>query len=250
MSACKCEVPFINRVGRMPLKLSVQGSGFKNYFYGNLNTKSEPISLDLTGLKPFYRSDQMDEVLNITWNSKYQQNISNAKSHLSYRYVLFMANVNTITGKTNIKQIIKDNLNEATFHIIRLQDLVADYKTEFMNFIGIGVLSLSDTWTNGYLESLEYISRIDFLNVSSLNADSKCREWHRQQPNPQVYLDHFCRNNIACRPNIDANVPASFDTFIQDKSCNPKNPKYCDVFHPGIDRHGFFGMKYFFLISL
>lgn len=235
MSACKCEVPFINRVGRIPLVLSVQGPGFRNYFYGNLNTKSEPIKLDLTGLKPFYRSDQMDEILNITWNSKYKQNSLNA-SRLPYRYVLFMAIVNTVTGKTNITQIIKDNLNEATFHIIRLQDLVAHYKTEFMNFIGIGVLSLSDTWTNGYLESLEYISRIDFLNVSSLNADSQCREWHGQQPNPQVYLDHFCRNNVACRPNINANFPASFDTFIQDKSCNPNNPKYCDLFHPSMFR--------------
>ena len=139
------------------------------------------------------------------------------------------------SGKTKITKIIKDNLEDAKFCLIKLRDLVSEnydlFKPKVINFIGIGTLFLTDIVTSGYLQTQEFISQISFFNSSS--ADSQCREWYRNQPDPKIYMDHFCRNNIACRPNIDANFPASFDTFIQDKSCNPNNPKYCDLFHRG-----------------
>ena len=76
LSASKCEVPFIDRVGRIPLELTVQGLNFKNNFYGNLFTKSEPIKPEIGGVEPFYTLEQMDETLNITWSLKISAKIS------------------------------------------------------------------------------------------------------------------------------------------------------------------------------
>jgi len=232
LSASKCEIPFIDRIGRIPLNLTVNGSNFKNFFYGNIFTKNEPIKLEITGVDPFYSLDQLDETLNITWDPKYQQN-----TRRNARYVLFSSTVNTINGEKIIK-IIKNNLQDVSNLIIKLRDLISGTiehinKAEVINFIGIATLDLVDSSTNGLLNSLEYISKFKILNLTRLNADSQCRQWHSKQPDPKKYMDHFCKNNIACRPNIGVSFPASFDTFIQDKSCNPKNAKYCDLFHPG-----------------
>ena len=77
------------------------------------------------------------------------------------------------------------------------------------------------------MTSVEFFSRIDFLNAS--NAESECIDWHSKQPDPKPYLDSL----PPCRTSIDTSFPSSFDTFIQDKSCNPHNPKYCAKYHPG-----------------
>jgi len=78
IDSCKCPVPFLNKIGRIPLRLIVNN---ENTFTGWLNSKDQSSSNEIQGYEAIYIFDQLsDEIeVNFTWADKYKHESNSSR---------------------------------------------------------------------------------------------------------------------------------------------------------------------------
>ena len=206
---CMCDIPFLNRVGRLPLKLILNQNSF---FLGWINSyDSAVVGDDLQGLDPFYTSDRMNQTVNITWSEKYGDNAS--------IYGLYLATLQTDNWNVSFRPLTT-NLSSG-FLLIAVKDLYGmnitnEMESSFFNYVVIKLITGTQIVVSFH---------IPFV---ALNSTAECDSWFERQPEPDIYF----KNLPPCIPNISPNFPLTLNGFTRDETCNPSNPFLCDVFQP------------------
>lgn len=215
-SYASCIVPYLDRVGRIPIELIVNSV---HTFKGWLNTKEKINNYDLNGFKPFYFHSELNNSINLTWNAEFELSDTNEK----YSLVLSWIDEQT---KLNNFILVEPDLSESKFKFIRFSDYIETNFNETFYYI---MIVNTNKANNSHINSVKFASRIDFLD--DLNADKICNEWYVFQPNPIAYLESLppCPRHIS----IDFPDVLLLDSFTEDVFCNKNNHELCDIFHQG-----------------
>ena len=222
-TSCTCRVPFLNRIGRVPIKLQLREN---DTFLGWINSQDDPVRKEIYGIDAFYTSEQFNETLNITWDPKYS-NLTNS------RLGLFLATLQS-DNKTVVYKELSGDLSSTRNVSISLRDLFADLnlnQTAIFNYIVIRPIDQGEKKANidskelGALGKVLTLTRIPL--ILSITAGLRCNVWHALNPDPQPYLNSL----PPCIPSISPNFPPTLNGFTEDEACNPRNPTACKLFH-------------------
>jgi sushi domain-containing protein 2 len=221
-SSCTCGVPFLNKIGRIPLKLIVREN---DTFFGWINSLNDPVESEIFGVDAFYTTEQLNQTLNITWNQKY----SNQTFAI---FGLFFATLQS-DNKTVVYRQITDDLSNG-YHLIELRNLLgvsSDLnESSYFNYM---VIKLVDEQSSNRILPAAIVAGIRTLTgisiVLAATAGLRCDQWHASQPNPQPYLESL----PPCIPSISPTFPPTLNGFTEDEACNAKSPIKCLLFHRG-----------------
>ena len=223
-----CEVPLLQRIGKITLKMSINGN-FS--FEGFIISKGMSLKPEIQGLEYLYRPNELGNVT-ISWNYGKNNILRDDYSDdcaVVYIYVdeltnkserIFLNESTSCTGSSEIDLSVL--LQQKKFDISKI-------KQEF-----IGVLrKIKSTVISTLANAGSYIVMSTVFIFTSDNADKQCKDWHSTQPDPTPTLNGLppCWREVPLDRN--GNFPLAFGDFTQDPSCNPNNPKLCDLFHNG-----------------
>jgi len=217
-SSCTCQVPFLDRVGRIKIIMSVDSltNGNTTTFTGYIDSR-DFLNYGIKGLDELYTLNQTNKILNITLDPKY----SNPNSS----YQLYFSLIDSATKKTNLI-LLKNNLTDG-FFILNLNQFfnaTSISRRSIVEYLKAEGLIILKNIENAYDEVAQTIGI-----VSDAVFDEVCYSWHDSQPDPKPYLDSL----PPCRPTISPDFPDTFLNFAKDKACNPENPGQCERFHKG-----------------
>jgi len=219
-----CKIPFLNRIGRIPIGLAVNG----NYtFQSFIISKDVELRQEIKGLKNFYYGDELGVEL-VRWGDSVAKSIDFGEA---YNYAVFYIYIDPSTNESKTV-ILNSNANETGTEI----DLSIIMETHFSSsmrlaFIGAGKkYFFNDKQTNYYT----YVAMNKFFLSPKYveDADLMCREWHSGEPDPRPIM-------LALSPCwrlltlVNGNFPDGFGDFKQDTSCNTQNSDSCNFFHNG-----------------
>ena len=102
-SSCTCQVPFLDRVGRIKMIMKVNNN---STYTGYINSKDETLNYAFNELDSYYTLNQTNTTLNVTVDSKYKNPNST--------YEVYLASINQATRKTTLR-LIKNNLTDGYF---------------------------------------------------------------------------------------------------------------------------------------
>ena len=218
-----CKIPFLNRIGRIPIALAVNG----NYtFESFIISKDVELKQEIKGLKSFYYGNELG-VESIRWGGV-SKGIDFGEV---YDYAVFYIYVDESTNETKTL-ILNDDANEAGTEIDLLKIMDTHFSISMrLAFIGVGKkYFLNDKKTNYFT----YVAMNKFFLSPYYveDANSICREWHGGEPDPRQKM-------LALSPCwrlltlVNGNFPDGFGDFKQDTSCNIKNLDSCNLFHTG-----------------
>lgn len=228
-SSCLCKTVYFNRIGRIPVKLNINNNAV---YEGFINSKGVGSKKAFDNLESVYRLQDLP-VIDLSWNDADYEIGDMYSIHLitfvnrNDRAINFLVEptfrMSARIDLSSLKSFLTDNIYIKGYPVIPNLLVVTKQTRNLM----IKVLSLQEIDILMYYENNDN-SYLDFY-------DSLCKTWHDNEvdfnPNSTMISLPACWRTVPLQPN--GQFPSAFGDFIEDFSCNPKNPKNCEEFHKG-----------------
>jgi hypothetical protein len=216
-----CEVPFLKRIGRISVSLAVNG----NYtFEGFIMSKDLSLTPEIEGLDYYYSVNQLGRRI-VKWG------VSTNKPIKMYNYSIFYIYIDSSSNE--VKTLVLNDNAYGSGTEIDLSLIMDDgvYNSLKLEYIGVGEKYFNNNKTTSYF-SYVFINKIYISYDKPVDASLKCREWHRDEPDPRLTMLQLspCWRALTLS---GGNFPDGFGDFKQDGSCNPNNLQSCNFFHFG-----------------
>jgi len=225
-----CSVPFLKRIGKVPIKMSINGDFTFEAFVVSKDVSLNP---EIKGIKTVYEVNQLTDIVTLTVDSV-QSNVERQ----SVTYSVIFAYIDRLTGLKK-SAVLKDNEKKKIIQIDL--SLVKKQVKMSQNTVVFGFIYVAETTKiyNYYNLAVNVSTNIAinsiYIYLRNENNFGLCKDWYSEQPNSDSTLNGLpaCWRQLSL--DFNRNFPIAFGDFSQDNLCNPSNPESCDFFHPGAE---------------
>lgn len=223
-----CKVPFLKKIGIVPLKMSVNGNFT---FVYNKSFKHVPLSLPIEGIKAAYEITELTNFVTINLISAPESNAQ----RVGITYSINFDYIDRSTGTKNSLILIN---SQRTSSIEINLSMIRDQVIASQNKIVFGFIIVIETTKINTLNNLTVDFAINravnsiyiYSSINNSNYGAQCKQWYNSESNLTLQGLSPCWRQLSL--DFNRNFPIAFGEFSQDRLCNPENPQLCDIFHP------------------
>ncbi|XP_073244634.1 uncharacterized protein [Porites lutea] len=214
-------VPVLNKTGRVPIKLSVDGGN--SFDYNGVYT-SVPINRNIPDVQ---REDgdlwQEDSSVDISWDSG---TIGGNDDQVSIDLARYKMGEDSVPELDSFHTVVDSQLNTGHSQFVVTQgEGDGNIEDRYVNLVRI---SRKDGTNN--VSQAQWVWSELFAWRNAPWADERCKIWHQKEPNPGEFKDD---PSMQPCPRSITQAMADRGRFMSDEECNPSNRDGCSRFHEG-----------------
>ncbi|XP_068694477.1 uncharacterized protein [Montipora foliosa] len=214
-------VPVLNKTGRLPVKLSIDGGNSFDYngvytsvAINRYNPGVQRVNEDLW---------QEDSSVDISWDSG---SIGGLDDQVSIDLARYKMGDDDVPVLDSFHTVVETQSNTGNSHfVVTTGQGDGNIEDRFINLVRV-----SRKGSGSNVSQSQWVWSDVFAWNNAPLANERCKKWHMKEPNPEEFK---ADPSMQPCPRILTQAMADRGRFMSDEECNPSNQKGCSRYHQG-----------------
>jgi hypothetical protein len=231
-----CKVPYLDRIGKIPLNLTVNNN---SNFEGFLISKDVPMNSNLFSVKPNYDDSELT-LEEIAWNFTTGARRARSENRELVQFKLFYLLIDT--QDSLYPQVIELNSNFTEDNKLANMNMLKEFNVlDKPGYMVVAGVFKDKVLRRSAHQKFKFVTQwLDSVATTIVKIKdevaAKCNKWHANQSDPRPLLDALPPCPRVIQPLPNGKYPQTSGDFKLDSACNPNDyfgVLSCDIFHSG-----------------